>query len=744
MLKRAIATSVFAVTLPLSAASVYASKNVADVMAEQSLASQSDSLIGADASEHAKSNRFTAEKQIADYYHILFVYLQNDYVTALGLIDKGREAHDFSALSQDDVDRLTLMQGASQLYLGLYDKAQGIFLHLLDSASSDYVIAQTWYWLAKSGFENKQPFKSEQAYQAIQSKDLSDHLSFAQWQELTYLAAHSRMQNGAEWQPLFAELHKSTIFPAYLQANYAVELFNKSQFDEAETSFVNAKQALITHQNAQNSTIKMAREFTLDFMHYLSPWNWFSTDPNRLAQQTQENEARQAMEREQNALFDQINLFLGYALIQQSDDMNAQEVIKQVSGEDIHAKDALLTLGWAYAREDKWTDAMNTWQYLSENDVGHFQLQASYAQAYAFQQQGELEQAFFALDRTVNQIASSIDVLQRFSVTIKQAEFLDSYDETWPLQLYDIKRLFLAGNSEVKQIDTNYFLSVRRQSKEILDNLNAKTQQLAVLRSMLEQRESSFLQRGQSLALSAPEEQLIQAKHQIDALRDRLKSNTQEERQALMLQMLIEKEADDWSRLQGALLRHERLLKDPPRGRPLKASYAERLVRIKGVMQWQMEDAFIKESWRHKRLLVDAEKAYDQAMNGLASVRIAQARSPELERDRLRIDSLEQEIAAQTTKASRVFDQADNLLITYLSSIIESRKTELEKQWVNARLAKIRLQDMQPAQEPTQEIKTHENADAQMASQITDQIASTGEIGAQPDLVSSSQAGGGL
>lgn len=653
---------------------------------------------GISAHQAAQNESVTAARQQADYHHVLFVYFQHDYQTALGLIDKGFASHGFTALSADDLDRIALMQGASQLHLGLYEKAQSIFLGLLDKASSEYVIAQTWYWLAKTGFENKQQDRSEQAYAAIQSQDLVEHLSFAQWQELTYLAAQGRMSNGSDWQPLFEQLHKSTIFPAYLQANHAIDLFNQAKFEQSASYFVNAKQSLLTHQHAQNSVIKSAQAFTLDAMHYLSPWNWFSSDPNRLAQQVQENEAQVALEMEQNALFDQINLFLGYALLQQRDDQNAREVIKQVSGEDIKAKDALLSLGWAYAQESNWTDAMATWQYLSENDAGHYQLQASYALAYGFQQQGDVKQAYYALDRTVGQIESSIAALNAFSTAIHQIHFLDDYNDAWPLEFQDLKRLFLTSESDENKVDTHYFLSVRQQSKEILNTLQDRQQQLAILESMLEQRESSFSQRGQSLALSSPEQRLVAAKQQIEQLRAALTNQSPQDKQALMLAMLSEEDTNNWSRLQGASSRHARLLKEPPRGKPLKKSYAERLDRINGIIQWQMEDTYITESWRHKRMLAKAEDAYEEAKRGLASVKAAQARSPELERDRQRINTLKQDIAEHSANAQNVYEQTDGLLIAYLSSIVDARKAELEKQWVNARLARIRLQDMQTEQ----------------------------------------------
>ncbi|GEM_PF-2042473 len=638
-------------------------------------------------------------RQHTDYYHILYLYLQNDHINTLGYIDKGFSRHGFTALSEQDFDRVALIQGASKLHLGLYEKAQRIFLSLLNTSSSDYVIAQTWYWLAKSGFENKQQFRSEQAYAAIESQDLVEHLSFEQWQELTYLAAHARMVNAAEWQPLFEQLHESTIFPAYLQANYAVELFNKGKFEEAESYFVSAKQSLITHRDAQTSVYRTVKQFTSDVVFNLSPRNWFSIDPNRRAQKAQEDKARAALESEQNALFDQINLFLSYTLLQKKDDINAQAVIKQVSSKDIQANDALLMLGWAYAQESMYEDAISAWSHLSETGLGHFQLQARYGLSYAFQQQGEFEKAYFSLDSIVGQIESRIDDLKAFSAAINNESFLDNYQEEWPLQFQGIKRVFLTGSSGKTTLDTRYYLSIREQSTEILATLREREKQVVVLESMLEQRKSRFANRGQALELDSKVEKLKAAKQQIERLSETINSEGNQDKQSLMLSMLSKQDAADWARLQRAFQRHQRLIKDPPRGRPLKASYAQRLNRIQGIIQWQMEDALITQSWRHKRLLERAEQSYETAQQRLAAVNIAQARSPELERDEIRIEMLKQAITEHTEKAQQLLEQSDGLLVTFLNNIIDAQQAELEKQWIDARLARIRLQDMQPQKE---------------------------------------------
>ncbi|MFC4698751.1 hypothetical protein ACFO4O_01070 [Glaciecola siphonariae] len=527
------------------------------------------------------ANQDMLGQQQADYEHILFEYFQQHYDVSLMLIEAGDQNHGFSALAQDDQDRLRLMQGASQLKLGLYQRAQRLLLALLSKTTSEYVQANTWYWLAKAGFENRQYHLSERAFEVIEQAQLAPFIRPEQFQELVYLTVFARMQQGQAWQSRFKRLNMSTIYPAYIHANNASLHFNAGDYAQAEASFIAAKQALLSYQRGQNSWLKQARgslDSWFDFA-WANPMTWFSADPNQQAQGKVQEQKLNSEQKEVDALFDRINLGLAYALLRQQDDDNALSVINTISKRGGESEQALLTLGWAMAQQNRWQNAIGVWQYLRQQSAGLYGLQASYGIAYAYQQQGDFNQAFFALDDTSEQIQNTLSDLDRFSARIVDTEFFDALGASlsdsdteqlnvtntddslknkeirrvnsiaelasalgledsdnvtdtsnavspasmpapiWPENLLDIKRVFLSARSD---FDAAFLLSVREEARQSLLNLQAKAKQLRTLEQMLSIRQQRYTQRQQDLSLESAALAIEQAKAQIAQVEQKL------------------------------------------------------------------------------------------------------------------------------------------------------------------------------------------------------------------------------
>ncbi|WP_371195287.1 hypothetical protein [Glaciecola sp. SC05] len=691
----------------------------------------------------------TAQQQ-ADYEHILFEYFQKQYDTTLMLIEVGDASHQFIKLSQDDQDRLRLMQGASQLNVGLYSQAQDLLLNLLSVTSSEYVQANTWFWLAKAGFENRQYYLSERAYAAIEQEDLIDYIDEQQWQELIYLTTFSRMQQGQDWQSMFVKLDKGSIYPAYIQANYASSQFNNGDFAESEQSFIAAKQSLLGHERIQNSWLVLAGKgarSALSF-NWLNPLNWFSSDPNAQSQGQLEQARDLFQQQEIDALYDRINLGLAYSLLQQQDDENALKVINTVSKRGGESEQALLTLGWALAQQNRWQNAISVWQYLQEQSEGLYGLQASYGMAYAYQQQGDFSQAFFALDDTTSQILNTIDALQNFSERVKDDGFFDSLEpvsasmtgeqsltqnnisaqsssqpkrvesiselavalglepsaedkanavlqdeqiEYWPSNLLDIKRMFLSTQPD---FDAYFLLNVRREAKQVLANLDQKTQQLNTLAQMLSVRQQRFAKRQQELSLSDVKAELEQANAQLVAIQDRLTDPQQ--RQTIKLEMASQDQLKHIQRINNAQQRLTRLLNDDTRSRPLNPKLKLRLERVQGILQWQLDDEFVVNHWQHKRFVQQAQRAVLDAKNSYERLVKRQKDSQLFAEQQQSLQNLAIEIQRQQAQARAVYSHANAQLQNNLLMIVERRIQALNTQQVNTRLAKLRLQDLTP------------------------------------------------
>lgn len=655
-------------------------------------------------------------KQKADYQHVLFEYFQQDYARALTLIEVGDSAHQFTLLEQDDHDRLRLMQGAAQLNMGLNSQAQSLLLGLLSRTSSDYVQANTWYWLAKAGFDNRQYDLSERAFAAIDQDELEDEITEQQWQELIYLNAFTRMQQSQDWQVMYKRLEPDQIYPAYVQANLATIQFNQGQFADAEETFIRAKQDLLNYRRIRDSWLTGAKTVSQNVLSFewlsfdwisfawLNPMTWFSNDPNASAQGNLEKLAQANQEQEENALFDRINLGLSYALLQQQDQGSALEVINTISEQGGESDQALLTLGWTLAQQNRWQQSLDVWRYLQSRAKGIYGLQASYGIAYAHQQQGQFADAFFALDTTSEQISQSITELDIFVEQVQKDDFFDSFSEQkqdqsqgeqiWPMSLLDIKRVFLSTRPD---FDAKYLLSVREQSQYTLQQLVQKTEQLEMLMQMLENREQSFAARQQNLSLTDAQTQLEEAQAQLAQIKTLLNDNYDSEGVTpLTLKIATPEQVSLMSRLENASARHERLLKDDTRRRPVSPKYAERLARVRGALQWQLENDFIANRWQHLRLMQQAQASIDIATSAYEQLKARQQDSQIFARQQAQIDQLNLRIAQHKEQASAVYIQANGQLQQYLLEIIEQRKTQLNAQQVNTRLAMLRLQDLQP------------------------------------------------
>ena len=704
-------------------------------------------------------NKPFQNKQYTDFEHVLFEYFQKRYEQTLTIIEVGDAKHQFSSLSEQDQDRLRMMQGASLLNVGLRTQGQALLLALLERTSSEYVQANTWFWLGRSAFDNKQFALSEQAYQAIQTKELASYLAFEQMQELAYQNTFIAMQSNANWQSNFNTLSTRTIYPAYILANDASMLFNAAEYELSANRFIEAKQALLSFEENRAAWLNKVgkNRSSLFSFDWKRPFTWFTTDQNAQAQGAIEAEQASTQRQEINALYDRLNLGLSYALLQQQAREEAFEVIKTVSAAGGESEQALLTFGWTLAQQNRWQNAIDVWQYLHNQSTGLYALQASYALAYAHQQNGDYSQAFFALDDTTTQISSTIDSLNAFTTRVNHADFFDflmssethnqrkgkqdesankgakkvgsiselasalglsenddgldsmiepalERSELWPSDLLELKRFFLSKQSD---IDAIYLLKVRQEADQVLQLLKQKNSQLDMLNQMLALREQRYVARQQSLSLQKTQVTISQARNKLAAIEESLADEGQNNTQnidTLNSRMSTPEQRRHLERIANASNRLERLMQEQASEnntlrRPLNPKLQERLQRVQGIVQWQLDDAFIVRQWEHKRLLKGAKLQIDEAEVNYQRLLARQQSDTPFEQQHKSIEAISDNIGAQQKQAQAIFDKADAALRNNLLSLIELRITDLNRQQVNTRLAKLRLQDLTPEEQ---------------------------------------------
>jgi hypothetical protein len=243
------------------------------------------------------------KRQQLAFGQVLYSYFQDvpDQTLLQEALTRMNEQIAQTPYETDNNDRLELMKGAVSLQLGMTQQAETIFNRLLSDSTDDYIRANTWFWLAKSGFAQKRERISQRAFVAIMDNDLEDELSEEHFEELLYQVSHEKMEAGEDWLTTANELPSDSIYQTYLLANQAVISHSKSDYESANNYFIAAKQQL------DNTPIENAIQDPADNNSW---WSWFDWFGNGLSA-TQEEQAN----KERNALFDRLNYGLGISLL---------------------------------------------------------------------------------------------------------------------------------------------------------------------------------------------------------------------------------------------------------------------------------------------------------------------------------------------------------------------------------------------------------------------------------------------
>jgi hypothetical protein len=568
-------------------------------------------------------------------------------------------------------DRLDLMRGAVSLQLGMTKQAESIFHRLLAQSADPYIQANTWFWLAKSSFAQKRMGASERAYTAIIDSDLEDELSAQHREELIYQVSHERMNNSGDWEVLAEELSRDSIYQTYLIANQAVIEHNNQDYEAASEAFMAAK--LLLNATPVANSIQEENESA-------SWWFWFNWFGNDL---TESQEVRAFQER--NALFDRLNYGLGITLLEQKDFANALIALKLIGRESLQAEQALLTYGWTLAQENRWPLAMAAWQYLRENSQGIYALQASHGLAYGYEQQGALAEAFSSLRDSSRQLDLAMASLSEFDLQVQQVDFFDNIaNGNWPIEHRDLQILLLSGESD---FDSAYLLEVRRQAKQLLNTLDQNIAQIGGMYRLLDERELAFASRSESLSLTDAQEILDRTKVRIAAFESALNaSQTSDKLLATNVQVSA------LERLEKADARILRINNE--RERQLSKKYALRVARLKGVLKWELSEAYPATRWQHQKQLNNLNVAYVDASEQYVQLKRLQRDTRIINEQRSRVDVMALSAQTDYTRTENLVDSLTQRLTEFLKAHMAARMQELADQQVATRLAIIRIQDL--------------------------------------------------
>jgi len=496
------------------------------------------------------------------YGEVLFYFYQEDYFPAIVRLLAAQEQGQLS----EHLDQAELLLGGMYLSYGHHLEAAGIFERLLADNVDQEIRDRTWFFLAKI-WKQRGYLDSAQVALAKLSEDLPENL----WREAQMLLSEIYIDSG--------------------QYDLAIELLQKwkGRTEWASYAKFNLGVALVRSGNMQ-----AAREI-LNELGDIDPFN-----------------------EELSSLRDKANLALGYALLQDGQPIAAKDPLQRVRLEGPFSNKALLGVGWADAETENYRRALVPWMELRGRDLLDPAVQESMlAIPYALAKLDSISQA---ADHYLNAIEAFYEEANRIDHTIGFIEsgdifeqFLadDPLDSTgWYWRLEELPEgpesrylYHLLASHEFQEGLKNY-----RDLHYLNNNLESWAGSVDVFANMLETRKQAYDERlpvVEDALARADIDDLVQHKFEFDAQLDEI------EQRHDWLALANEREFEMWSEI-SSLENTPALYADIPEADEVR----DKIMLLKGVLQWELEREFQNRLWRARRdvgktgeALVEAQRA---------------------------------------------------------------------------------------------------------------------------------------
>jgi lipopolysaccharide biosynthesis regulator YciM len=415
------------------------------------------------------------------------------------------------------------------------------------------------------------------------------------------------------------------------------------------------------------------------------------------------------------ALRDKANLAIGYAKLQAGEPAAARLALERVRLASPETSKALLGAGWADAAAKQYEAALTPWLALQGRNLLDAAVQESYlAVPYAYAELGAMaqaveyyERAIAAYDAERTRIGESIGAIRAGRLLQAALVAGDDGREGWFAQLAKLpdspesRYLYhLLASNEFQEGLKNY-----RALDAMAKNLSGWQESVAAFHDMVETRRQAF-----GLKLPAADARLatvdlatLEARR--DALRDQFEDAvasrdvaalaTAKEREQLAMLDGIDAElarspADTSHDLSRAIWDGGRWRSpaDPLRDAREKARLA------RGVLMWNLDDAWKVRSWQASRSLRDLDAAiYDARTRESAAAR---AREGALERNAAlgrRVEGVSPRIAELSVRVGHARDAQARQLSDIAVRELEEQRRRLDEYSIQARYALATIYD---------------------------------------------------
>jgi hypothetical protein len=329
------------------------------------------------------------------------------------------------------------------------------------------------------------------------------------------------------------------------------------------------------------------------------------------------------------ALRDKANLALGFAWLQAGDAAAATPYLERVRLTGPQSSRALLALGWARAQEGKFQEALTPWLELRDRNLLDAAVQESYlAVPYAFAKLGAngqaaeyYEQALASFDTEQARIDESVGRIRSGALlqNLLGDDLASAPQRGWFWQLQELpdapesRYLFpiLAGN------DFQEGLKNFRDLAYLGSTLARWDENMVVYNDMIDAREKAYAERiprTDELMASGSLDRLLARREAVEGRYNDV-INTED-----VASLGTPQQREQWERVQAI----EAGLATVPEGEEAVAA-REKLRLIKGVLYWDLKQAFRDRLYQQRRELKSLDSALAEA--NTRWLRVQQARN---------------------------------------------------------------------------------------------------------------------
>jgi hypothetical protein len=398
------------------------------------------------------------------------------------------------------------------------------------------------------------------------------------------------------------------------------------------------------------------------------------------------------------ALKDKANLALGFAYLQANRAEAAMPFLTRVRLNGPQSSRALLGLGWALAALGRHEEALTPWLELHERNLLDAAVQEAYlAVPYAFAQLGANGQAAEYYERALDSFATErgqIDVaVERIREGSMMRELVGAEDASSPQRGWFWQLSELPDAPESRYLypilaghDFQEGLKNYRDLAYLGSTLARWDENMAVYDDMIQTRETAYAERIPRTDALLSSDALAGAEARRKQLEGRFNDIVGDEDVAALG---TAEQRERWQRV----LAVEAALAAQPQSEET-AQAGEKLRLVKGVLYWDLHQAFRERLYQQRRQLRELDKALAEANTRWLRVQEARERAPVSTGDYAdRIAQLTARLAALRERLAGAADSQQQLLAGIAIHELEAQRQRLADYEVQARFSVAAIYD---------------------------------------------------